>query len=152
MPRRPVSGLEAHVGYWLRYVSNHVSHAFGVKLEAHGVTVAEWVVLRSLLGVEATTPSRLAETLGMTRGAVSKLVDRLTAKGLVVCEAKASDRRFQSLSLTPAATALVPKLAAAAGRNDDEFFGHLGPERRAELIALMKEVVRLRGLSKVPVE
>ena len=38
-----VSALDAHLGYWLRAVSNHVSHAFKTKVERHGVTVAEWV-------------------------------------------------------------------------------------------------------------
>ncbi|MEI9903207.1 MAG: hypothetical protein WDN06_03970 [Asticcacaulis sp.] len=42
------SHLEAHLGYWMRFVSNHVSQAFARKVEAHGVTVAEWVVLREL--------------------------------------------------------------------------------------------------------
>ena len=36
MPR-PASDLTSHLGYWLRYVSNHVSHAFARKLtgDAH---------------------------------------------------------------------------------------------------------------------
>ena len=42
------SDLETHLGYWLRFVSNHVSHAFSLKLQARDVTVAEWVVLREL--------------------------------------------------------------------------------------------------------
>jgi len=28
-----VSALEDHLGYWLRYVSNQVSHAFSLKVE-----------------------------------------------------------------------------------------------------------------------
>ena len=54
-----VSDLTAHLGYWLRYVSNHVSHAFARKVEARGVTVAEWVLLRQLLesgGARAEPP------------------------------------------------------------------------------------------------
>ena len=35
-----LSPLKAHLGYWLRYVSNHVSHAFALQLGARGVTVA----------------------------------------------------------------------------------------------------------------
>ena len=76
---RPASGLTSHLGYWLRYVSNHVSQAFARKVETHGVTVAEWVLMRQLLEVEALAPSRLAECMGMTRGAVSKLAERLIA-------------------------------------------------------------------------
>jgi hypothetical protein len=35
VPRRTeLSSLESHLGYWIRYVSNHVSHAFALKLGA----------------------------------------------------------------------------------------------------------------------
>ncbi|TBR26261.1 MAG: MarR family transcriptional regulator, partial [Reyranella sp.] len=74
------SDLETHLGYWLRFVSNHVSHSFSLKLQARGVTVAEWVVLRDLFDGDHVPPSALADRLGMTRGAISKLADRLIAK------------------------------------------------------------------------
>ena len=77
----PVSELTAHLGFWLRAVSNHVSRAFAEKLGAKGVTVAEWVMLRALYGKEPTPPSRLAQAMGMTRGAITRLADRLIAKG-----------------------------------------------------------------------
>ena len=100
MPRRTeLSSLESHLGYWIRSVSNHVSHAFALKLAAVGVTVAEWVVLRELYDSE-NAPSALAGRLGMTRGAISKLADRLIAKDMIVRRATAGDRRFQSLALT----------------------------------------------------
>ena len=51
------AALTAHVGYWLRYVSNHVSHAFARKLEREGVTVAEWVILRELFESDAVAPA-----------------------------------------------------------------------------------------------
>jgi predicted regulator of amino acid metabolism with ACT domain len=82
-PKHPistVSDLKKHVGFWLRFVSNHVSHAFARKLLASGVTVAEWVVMREMFDDEETSPGVLAERIGMTRGGVSKLVDRLVAR------------------------------------------------------------------------
>ena len=33
-PPQPVPELTAHLGYWLRFVSNHVSRAFARKVEA----------------------------------------------------------------------------------------------------------------------
>ena len=60
----PVSDLESHIGYWLRFVSNHVSHAFMQKVEGEGVTVAEWAVMREMFQAESFSPSRLAEQLG----------------------------------------------------------------------------------------
>ena len=147
-----VSPLEAHLGYWLRFVSNHVSHAFGLKLAARDVTAAEWVVMRELFDQESAVPSALAERIGMTRGAISKLVDRLEGKALVTRSHGKADRRTQSIALTASGRALVPKLAALADRNDAEFFGHLEPAQRSALEATMKEIIRRGGLRVVPTD
>jgi DNA-binding MarR family transcriptional regulator len=145
------SSLETHVGYWLRFVSNHVSHAFKLKVEAHGVTVAEWVVLRALFDVDNVNPSQIAQKLGMTRGAISKLVDRLVAKRFVKCSVESGDRRFQLVALTASGRKLVPVLAGLADRNDAEFFGHLSDGERSTLMTLLQEIVRRRGLNDVPI-
>lgn len=146
------SDLTAHLGYWLRYVSNHVSHAFAQKVAGKGVTVAEWVLMRSLYGAEPTPPSVLAGRMGMTRGAITKLADRLIAKGLLVRNADPDDGRAQKLALTSAGTAIVPELATLADRNDAEFFDHLGKEEREALERILKEIVSRRGLRAIPVE
>jgi len=145
-----VSDLAVHLGYWLRYVSNHVSQAFARKVEARGVTVAEWVLMRQLLENKAVAPSRLAERMGMTRGAISKLADRLIAKSILVRAADPEDRRAQLLSLTSAGRALVPELAALADANDAEFFDHLAPDDRAALLRTLQEIVEKRSLKYVP--
>jgi len=147
-----ISPLDAHLGYWLRFVSNQVSHAFALKVAACGVTVAEWVILRCLYDRDAQAPSVLAEEIGMTRGGITKLADRLIAKTLVTRTADDEDRRYQALALTTKGRALVPRLAALADRNDAEFFGHLDPAEREKIEAALREIVRRHGLKSVPVE
>jgi DNA-binding MarR family transcriptional regulator len=147
-----ISPLEAHLGYWLRFVSNHVSHAFSAKLAGREVTVAEWVVLRELYEQDSVVPSRLAEDLRMTRGAISKLVDRLADKGLVSKARGEGDRRYQAVGLTAAGRVLVPELAALADANDAEFFGHLTAEERAALEGMLKDIVQRRRLTTIPVD
>lgn len=147
-----VSDLDTHLGYWLRYVSNHVSQAFARKVEAHGVTVAEWVLMRQLLEEEALAPSLLADRMGMSRGAISKLADRLVAKALLDRAANPEDGRAHTLSLTHAGRALVPDLAALADANDAEFFDHLAKEDRTALFRILREIVEKRGLKTMPVE
>ena len=147
-----VSPLTAHLGYWLRFVSNQVSHAFSQRIAARDVTVAEWVVLRTLFGEEAVVPSTLADKLGMTRGAISKLADRLAAKGLLTQTVNPDDRRYQALALTEQGRALVPELAELADANDAAFFGHLDPAERARITDAMKDIVRRHGLHVVPTE
>lgn len=146
------SELEDHLGYWLRFVSNHVSHAFALKVEAHGVTVAEWVVLRELYDAGAMAPSAMADRLGMTRGAITKLADRLIGKGLIVRTARDDDRRFQTLAITDAGRGLVPELAGLADTNDAQFFGHMPAKDRAELLRLLTALVRHHDLKTLPTE
>lgn len=121
-------------------------------MEAHGVTVAEWVLMRHLLGEEALAPSRLAKRMHMTRGAISKLADRLIAKSLLARAADPKDGRAHTLSLTRAGRSIVPKLAALADANDVEFFDHLSPDDRAALFRILRGIVDKRGLKSVPVE
>lgn len=149
--KKPPSELNDHLGYWMRYVSNHVSHAFASKVEAHGVTVAEWVLLRALLDAGETNPSQLAEVLGMSRGAVSKLAERLCQKELVARTLSDGDRRYQTIGLTSAGKRLVPTLARLADENDQEFFGHLKPDERRKLVKLLEDMVRKHGWKDLPV-
>jgi DNA-binding MarR family transcriptional regulator len=147
-----VSNLTSHLGYWLRRVSNSVSGAFARKLEARGVMVADWVMLRELYSDPSLGPSQLAEMLGMTRGGVSKLVDRLVDKGLLTRSTSVGDKRAQILSLTDAGRALVPELAVLADCNDAEFFDHLSPDDRAAMERILKGVVDRRDLKIIPTE
>lgn len=147
-----VSGLGDHLGFWLRYVSNHVSHAFATKLAKKGVTVAEWALMRALYGREPLPPSRVAGEMGMTRGAITKLADRLIAKSLLLREASAKDGRAQTLSLTPKGRALVPVLARLADANEEEFFAHLTAAERKTLERLLKRMVERAGMKTLPVD
>lgn len=147
------SRLTSHIGFWMRRVSNHVSHSFARKLEGAGVTVAEWVVLREMYGGNATTsPSAIATLTGLSRGAVSKLIDRLRHKGLVTRRESAGDRRYQDLQLTLAAVALVPKLATLADGNDTEMFRVLSASERKMLLALLRKTAERHHLTQMPVE
>lgn len=152
MPRKKHSSrLEDHAGYWLRYASNHVSQAFARKVEAQGVTVAEWVLLRQMHESGTTNPSLLAQSIGMTRGAVSKLVERVCQKKLAIRTHSELDRRYQTVELTESGKQLVPILAKLADENDEEFFGHLQADEKTWLIDILQDMVRRHGWKEIPV-
>lgn len=147
-----VSHLTDHLGFWLRMVSNHVSQEFASKLAEREVTAAEWSLMRTLYGREPTSPSRIADEMGMSRGAITKLADRLIAKSLVLRAARDDDGRAQTLALTAGGEALVPELAELADRNDAEFFACLSPEERQTLDHLLKSLVARRRMRAIPLE
>lgn len=147
-----VSKLDDHTGYWLRLVSNAVSQEFARKMANEDVTVAEWVFLRALYDWDATPPSVLAEKMGMTRGAISKLADRLLAKGLVERTENPGDRRAHNLSLSGEGRSKVPVLASLADQNDAEYFGVLTAEDRDALKHILKTLAEGRELKAAPVD
>ena len=149
---RPTSPLEAHLGFWLRFVSNHVSLRFRQQLEAQGVTVTEWVALRTLLAQGEGSHAGLIDALGMTKGAASKVISRLEEKGLAQRQWAEGRAREQRLVLTAKGKALVPRLARLADANDEHFFGHLPPAERQALVAVMQALVQHHQLKQIPSE
>lgn len=146
------SELTDHIGYWMRMVSNAVSQEFARKVSGEGVTVAEWSFMRALYELEPTPPSVLAERMGMTKGAISKLAERLTAKGLVAREESRDDKRAHNLSLTKGGRTKVPVLASLADENDAEFFGVLTKKEHETLDRILRVLAKRRELKATPVD
>lgn len=146
------SELTAHTGFWMRMVSNAVSQEFARRVGAEGVTVAEWAFMRALFDDDPTPPTALAERMGMTKGAISKLADRLLTKGLIERTENPQDKRAHSLSLTAEGRAMVPVLAALADENDAAFFGVLTTDEHEALDRILKALAERRGLKTTPVD
>ena len=102
-------------------------------------------------GGDLVSPSRIAEMTGLTRGAVTKLVDRLLAKKLVTRSESTEDRRYQELKLTNAAKQLIPKLALLADANDEEYFSILTKAERKTLTKILIKTAEQNNLTKFPI-
>ena len=144
MPKASLSKLEDHLGYWLRCLSNYVSESFAARLSAHDISVAQWVVLRSLYDQEELTLNEAAARVGVDKSSLSRMMDRLEARGLVRRKAGA-DRRSIGLSLTATARKLVPQLAELADQNDRQFFKPLPVAQRKEFLQTLQFLLKKNG-------
>lgn len=144
--------LEAHTGYWLRRVSNCVSGSFEQLLQQAGSSVTEWVALSLIHEAGRTTPGKLAEATGMTKGAISKVLDKIETKGYLRRIVDSQDSRVQQLSLTPRGRQLVPKLAALADHNDVAFFGCLRSKEHTELLRLLRKLTQIHHINLTAVD
>jgi DNA-binding MarR family transcriptional regulator len=147
-----ISEIESHLGYWLRRVSNAVSGGFSRGLQAKQTSVAEWVLLRELYKRDRAAPGELAATVGLTRGAVSKIVDKLEAKEWVHAEGREGDSRFRVLSLTRAGLRNVPVLAKIADQNDESFFECLSAREKKILRDLLIKIAEHNRIHDVPTD
>lgn len=144
------SSLDAHLGFWLRFVSNQVSLRFQGLLETQECSVTDWVALRTLFDRPETSHAELIQGLGMTKGATSKVVRRLEERGLVKRSLAEGSAREQLLGLTAKGRNLVPRLAALADENEVHFFGHLAARERKVLTATFRALATHHGLQSPP--
>jgi DNA-binding MarR family transcriptional regulator len=138
------SELHAHTGYWLRCLSNLVSSTFAEKLAARGISVAQWVVLRTLYDKRDVTLNEAAAEVGVDKSSLSRMVERLVQKRLLI-RAEGNDRRSVGLTLPPSAIKLVPQLARLADENDEEFFHTLPVKQREEFLKTIKRLLEANG-------
>ncbi|MEO5971386.1 MAG: MarR family winged helix-turn-helix transcriptional regulator [Bdellovibrionia bacterium] len=144
--------VDSYLGYWLRFVSNQVTASFQQRLATQGVSVAEWIALRVLCNLAPCSSTRLVQEMGMDKGVVSRLTDRLEKQGLIKREVSPVDRRFFSIELTPQGCNLIPALTKIADENDAFFFGHLSKTESATLINTLKDLVSRHGFKAKPVD
>lgn len=148
----PTSALEVHLGYWLRLVSNEVSRVFERELQKRDISVAEWAAINLLAAGTGLTPAKLAAAMGMTRGAISKVLGKLEAKKLVSRAVSPLDNRVQLLTLTKQSRRILPRLGHIADGNDRHFFAALNLDEKAALRNLLQKVAAAHQMSRVPVE
>lgn len=135
------SALPDHLGYWLRKLSNAVSGSFAARLAAHDVSVPQWVVLRALFDGESLPLKEIVARVEVDQGSLSRMVDRLIARGWVRREADSADRRTVAISLTKEGRRLVPKLAAEADANDKSFFSGLSQREREKFLRTIRKLL-----------
>lgn len=114
--------------------------------------MAEWVALSHIGERRETRPADLADALGMTRGAISKVLDKLEARQWITRRSHAEDQRVQLLSLTRQGRCALPQLTEIADRNDARFFECLGEDEQAELRRLLGKLSDFHHIHDVPVE
>jgi DNA-binding MarR family transcriptional regulator len=144
MTKVNISNLEDHIGYWLRCLSNCVHNSFAASLAEHNISVEQWVVLRTLYNLKDIMLSQAAEIIGVDKGSLSRMVERLVKRGLVN-RAEGQNRRSIKLSLTKSGMDLVPKLAKLADSNDERLFRSLTASQKTGLLDMLKNLLAANG-------
>jgi DNA-binding MarR family transcriptional regulator len=112
------------VGYKLLQLALAMRRETATRLLSLGLTEAQWRPLWMLKAGRADTPQALARALGVDAGAMTRMLDRLEAKGLIGRVRSLTDRRVTQLRLTAAgeaATEGIPEVVA--GVNNDYLQG-----------------------------
>lgn len=131
---------ENSVGYLMRKVMTSIRTQADAQLALHDLTYAQWLPLFKISRCDTTTVASLARDLETDPASMTRALDRMEAKGLVVRQRSTTDRRVVQLALTPEGTkvaAQVPPVLA------DVLNGHLSDFTHDEWQLLLSMLRRM---------
>lgn len=114
-------------------------------LEADGVTAAQFKVLIIVTQFQVDTPAELCRYLGLDSGSMTRMLDRLEQKGLIVRNRSPEDRRQVRLALSEEGQKLADRLPEIGAKALNELVGVLDADELHNLETLLTKVLLAAG-------
>lgn len=131
------------LGLLMRRVLSSVLMEADRRLAEHDLTHAQWMPLFKLLKgcPDSVTAAALARDLDVDPAAITRLFDRLEAKGLVRRERSTSDRRVVQLALTEAGREVAEKVPPVLVDVLNAHLAGFRPEEFELLVSLLQRML-----------
>ncbi|NIE76147.1 MarR family transcriptional regulator [Pantoea sp. Ap-967] len=114
-------------------------------LEPEGVTAAQFKVLIIVTQYQVDTPAELCRYLGLDSGSMTRMLDRLEQKGLILRNRCADDRRQVRLALSADGQRLADRLPEIGAAAMNELVGVLQADELKTLESLLAKVLLSAG-------
>jgi DNA-binding MarR family transcriptional regulator len=152
--RHPFESVEQEVFLNLQKTSDCLMAEVTEFLKPHGISPTQYNVLRILRGEGAgccagghADPAakglacrEIGERMITRDPDMTRLLDRLDDRGLIVRERDKADRRMISTRITDAGLELLKAIDAPLLELHQKQLGHLGPKKLGDLLTLLEEV------------
>jgi DNA-binding MarR family transcriptional regulator len=143
--------LENSLTFWVSRLAGLMQESFNRDLDVLDVTWAQWLVMNLLAQESANTPAVIAQKIGVDRSAITRLVDRLEKKGMVLRRPATNDRRSVEVMLTDSGARLVSHLNDTAEQHHQRMVSSLSDEDQLSFRLLINRVLKSQGVSDLRV-
>lgn len=145
MSTKPTQGafVDSYLPALLAQASHLVSGEFHRIVTAKGLTVSEWRVLASLAGAEPMSIGELARIATMKQPTLTRVLDRMQARGHVRRIAHETDRRITRIAITPAGSRQVADLIELANEHERRVLEPFGMQQSEQLKNTLKQMIEL---------
>ena len=140
-PSPPPHFVDDYLPALLAQASRLISGEFHQVVTARGFTVSEWRVLATLAGNEPMSIGRIAQITTIKQPTVTRVLDRMEAKGHVQRLEKNGDRRITLVRITPAGSRIVARLVPLAREHEQRVLEPFGLESAEELKTILRKLI-----------
>lgn len=139
---KPFASKREEAAVSLLRTADLARRAIGSVVEPHGITSQQYNVLRILRGAGADGLPTLEIAFRMVEQTpgITRLIDRLEAKGLVARERSSSDRRCVYCRITASGNELLAALDEPVRLAADALFRRVSESQLAGLVALLDQL------------
>lgn len=134
--------LPGYIGYQVRQAQSAVFRDLSRSLRATGVTPGEFSLLTMLRANPDINSITLTRIYQLDKATLSLSIKGLVKRGLISSTRSASDRRYYSLRLTPAGSAVLRRVTRHIESQERAMDAVLAPGERALLIDLLGRISR----------
>lgn len=135
--------VDDYLAALLAQASQLISTEFHAVVQANGFSVPEWRILATLTGSEGMSVGALAQISVSKQPTVTRLLDRMEAKGYVERFAHASDRRVTLVRITASGRAIIANLIRQAKEHEHRVLEPFGLRQAEELKQTLRAIIEL---------
>jgi DNA-binding MarR family transcriptional regulator len=143
--KTPTIFVDDYLPALLAQASHLISGEFHRIVTAKGFTVSDWRVLASLDGAEPMSIGALARLTTMKQPTLTRVLDRLEARGQVRRISHETDRRITLIAITPAGDKLVSGLIDLAKEHEHRVLQPFGIARSNELKKTLRQMIEMHA-------
>lgn len=143
----PTRFVDDYLPALLAQASQLISAEFHVVARQHGFSVSEWRVMATLADGVPISIGELAQTTVTKQPTVTRLLDRMEAKGQVERLPHDSDRRITLVRITRSGARTISQLITLAREHEHRVLEPFGLARAEELKTTLRQMIELHAVS-----
>jgi DNA-binding MarR family transcriptional regulator len=149
-PTHPEFRLETSPFYLMAHADFDYHEDMSLVLAKYGVDRSMYRIMTVLREQQPSNIGLLAERALMKRNTASRVIERMTERGLVTATENAQDSRVTDVVLSPRGRDLLNTLTPIVGRQFQRAVEGIGEEGLEQLVTLLQKICR--NLTRSPIE
>lgn len=138
--------MQYHFDHSLGRITQQISRALGKRFEQksrdQGIRIRpdQWTVISLLFHKGSMPQNKIGDLLYMDKVAVSRTIERLEKRNLVVQDVPGNDKRMRIVKLTPSGTDIYHQLSPLAGETISEALKHMKEGETRQLFESLEKI------------